>query len=66
MISIDEPRGQPKSNGYATAGWVAAPAVGRVIADMAALEGLMPQTISPADDPAAGLRRYVKAEVIHE
>lgn len=43
LIMVDEPKGNKKSYGYATAGWVAAPYVGNVIRDIAPLAGIMPQ-----------------------
>jgi cell division protein FtsI (penicillin-binding protein 3) len=42
LIMIDEPKPNAKSHGYATGGWVAAPAVGRVVRRMAPLVGLEP------------------------
>jgi cell division protein FtsI (penicillin-binding protein 3) len=42
LIMIDEPKPNAKSYGYATGGWVAAPAVGRVIQRMAPLLGIAP------------------------
>lgn len=42
-IMIDEPKGNAKSYGYATAGWVAAPAVGRVVRSMASILGMPPR-----------------------
>ncbi|NDE90975.1 MAG: penicillin-binding protein 2 [Alphaproteobacteria bacterium] len=45
FIMIDEPKGNKESYGFATGGWVAAPTVGRVIAQIAPLLG-----ISPVDD----------------
>jgi cell division protein FtsI (penicillin-binding protein 3) len=42
MISIDQPHGNAASHGYATGGWVAAPAVGRTIERMASLVGIQP------------------------
>lgn len=56
-VLIDEPQGTKETYGYATGGWVAAPAVGRVIRSMAAILGLKPGEDS--DDLAAPLRRYV-------
>jgi cell division protein FtsI (penicillin-binding protein 3) len=51
LIMIDEPKPNASSHGYATGGWVAAPAVGRVIQRIAPLLGLEPA----ADEaPAAG------------
>jgi cell division protein FtsI (penicillin-binding protein 3) len=49
LIMIDEPKPNASSYGYATGGWVAAPAVGRVIQRMAPLLGIEPM----ADEAAA-------------
>lgn len=57
-IMVDEPEGNKASYGYATGGWVAAPAAGRVIASMASILGISPRY--DTEDLAAGLRRYVK------
>lgn len=43
LIMIDEPKGNKKSYGFATAGWVAAPYVGNVIKSIAPIAGIMPQ-----------------------
>jgi len=37
---VDEPHGNKQSAGFATGGWTAAPAVGRVIAKIAPLLGV--------------------------
>jgi cell division protein FtsI (penicillin-binding protein 3) len=42
MAIIDEPHGNAKSHGFATAGWTAAPVVGRSIQRMAPLLGVKP------------------------
>jgi cell division protein FtsI (penicillin-binding protein 3) len=42
LAMIDEPQGNKESFGFATAGWTAAPTVGRVIAQIGPLLGLMP------------------------
>jgi cell division protein FtsI (penicillin-binding protein 3) len=42
LAMIDEPQGNRESHGFATAGWTAAPAVGRVIAQIGPLLGLPP------------------------
>jgi cell division protein FtsI (penicillin-binding protein 3) len=39
---IDEPKGNAKTAGYATGGWVAAPAVGRIIAQIGPMLGVRP------------------------
>ena len=48
---IDEPKGNAKTFGFATGGWVAAPAVSHVASQIAPLLGLAPLT--PAADAAA-------------
>jgi cell division protein FtsI (penicillin-binding protein 3) len=42
LIVIDQPHGNHKSFGFATAGWTAAPAAARVIARMGPLLGVRP------------------------
>ena len=43
LASIDEPKGIKESYGYATAGWTAAPTVGKVVSRVAPILGLQPQ-----------------------
>lgn len=56
-IMIDEPKGIKETRGYATAGWVAAPAVKNVIESIVAIEGIRPQD---NDELAGTLSAYVK------
>jgi cell division protein FtsI (penicillin-binding protein 3) len=42
LALFDEPRGIKETHGYATGGWVAAPAVGRIIARIAPALGMRP------------------------
>jgi cell division protein FtsI (penicillin-binding protein 3) len=42
LAMLDEPKPQADTSGYATAGWTAAPIVGRVVAQMAPLYGILP------------------------
>lgn len=42
LTMFDQPHGTAKSHGFATAGWVAAPTVGRIIARIAPLLGVAP------------------------
>jgi cell division protein FtsI (penicillin-binding protein 3) len=58
-IMIDEPKGTKESYGYATAGWVAAPAVGRVIESIVSIEGMKPQE---SDELGHTLDAYVKTK----
>lgn len=57
FIMVDEPKPAPDSYGYATAGWVAAPYVGHVIAGMGSVLGMMPNV--EAADIADPLKQYV-------
>ena len=41
---VDEPKPNKESHGYATGGWVAAPAVRRVVERMAPVVGIAPVT----------------------
>lgn len=60
LIMVDEPRGTKATHGYATGGWVAAPAAGRVITAMAPILGLVPEDIDPKNDLATPLKPYVR------
>ncbi|MES2728548.1 MAG: penicillin-binding protein 2 [Pseudomonadota bacterium] len=63
FVMVDEPKPAADSYGYATAGWVAAPAVGRVISNMGAVLGLMPDAAAP--EIAAPLHQYVNLKKAH-
>lgn len=65
FIAIDEPKGTKESYGYATAGWVAAPAVARVISGMASVLGLMPENIAQEKDLSEGLKQYISLKKKH-
>jgi cell division protein FtsI (penicillin-binding protein 3) len=43
FVMLDEPQGNKASYGFATAGWTAAPAAGRIIGRIGPLLGLMPE-----------------------
>ncbi len=47
---VDEPKGQKQSYGYATGGWVAAPAVGRVVERIAPLVGIKPLPVRDEEE----------------
>jgi len=57
LVVVDEPKGNKKSFGYATGGWVAAPAVARIISGMGAILGLPGQ--NSERDIGASLKQYV-------
>ncbi len=48
LMMVDEPQATKETHGFITAGWTAAPAVSRVIAQIAPLMGLMPKTVTPS------------------
>ncbi len=54
LAILDEPQGTKSTGGYATGGWVAAPAVGAVIARMAPILGIAPGDGEP--EPRAPAR----------
>lgn len=45
FVMVDEPKGNKKSYGYATAGWVAAPAIGRIVRQIAPILGVPPADV---------------------
>ncbi len=58
-VMVDEPKGTKESYGYATAGWVAAPAVAHVVESIAAIEGIKPLD---SDELRGTLSAYVKTK----
>lgn len=59
MVMVDEPIGNKKSYGYATAGWVAAPPVGRIVTAMGAILGMPTDHADPAKDISLELLPYL-------
>ena len=57
VVMVDEPKGQKHSYGYATGGWVAAPAARRIIENAAPLLG-----IHPVDEKAPEIRRKLRLD----
>ncbi len=55
LVVVDEPKGNKRTFNYATGGWVAAPAVGRIVKRMATLIGMPPER-HPAAPPETLLR----------
>jgi len=58
-MMLDEPHGNKSTYGYSTAGWVAAPAAGRVIARIGPMLGLLPDI---QDAPAINQALYIPLE----
>jgi cell division protein FtsI (penicillin-binding protein 3) len=63
LVMIDEPHGNKESFGFATAHWTAAPAVGRVIAQIGPLLGLSP--INTPDDAVMPKERLLIYAALH-
>tara|TARA_R110001592_G_scaffold27763_25_gene102928 strand:- start:8739 stop:10472 length:1734 start_codon:yes stop_codon:yes gene_type:complete len=59
MVMVDEPNGNKSSYGYATAGWVAAPAVKRIVQSMVSILGLPADQYDPSRDIALDLLPYI-------
>ncbi|PCJ98520.1 MAG: penicillin-binding protein [Zetaproteobacteria bacterium] len=59
MVMVDEPHGNKSSYGYATAGWVAAPAVKRILTSMASILGLPADQYDPEQDISLSLLPYI-------
>ena len=57
-VMVDEPKGQKKSNGYATGGWVAAPAVRRIVEQAAPLLGIL-----PVDEKSPKIRQKLRVDL---
>jgi cell division protein FtsI (penicillin-binding protein 3) len=54
-VMVDEPKPNARSHGFATAGWVAAPAAGMVVSRIAPILGLMPEPATPAIERALAM-----------
>ncbi|HOO80883.1 MAG TPA: penicillin-binding protein 2 [Alphaproteobacteria bacterium] len=66
FIMVDEPKGQKHTWNYATGGWVAAPAVARVIASMAAILGISPAgDNTPENHFGESLKQFVSTKEEH-
>jgi cell division protein FtsI (penicillin-binding protein 3) len=46
-VMVDEPKPNARSHGFATAGWVAAPAANMVISRIAPILGMLPEPATP-------------------
>ena len=59
FVAIDEPKGQKESYGYATAGWVAAPAFKAVVSSMVSVLGIPPRDVAEDQEISHGLKKFV-------
>jgi cell division protein FtsI (penicillin-binding protein 3) len=66
LVMVDEPRGNKKTYGFATGGWVAAPIAGRVISRLAPLYGLQPIYDMPEETVAPEVEKRRKEGFIQE
>ena len=55
LVLLEEPQGLKKTYNFSTAGWNAAPTVGRIISEIAPLLGVYPTTDQPMKPELAGL-----------
>lgn len=55
IVLLDEPQGLKETFNYATAGWNAAPTVGRIVAEIAPILGVYPTTTEPMAPEINGL-----------
>jgi cell division protein FtsI (penicillin-binding protein 3) len=55
LVMIDEPQGNKESHGFITAGWTAAPAVARIVEQIAPLTGLAPRKDVPGGGGGKGI-----------
>ncbi|MDP7143002.1 MAG: penicillin-binding protein 2 [Alphaproteobacteria bacterium] len=65
FVMVDEPKGTRESFGYATGGWVAAPAVNRIVTSMAAVMAITPQPHMQEDSLVASLQSYINKDGLH-
>ena len=66
MVMVDEPNANENSFGYATAGWVAAPAVKNIVTSMASVLGLPADQYDPQDDISTDLLPYIHEKDRHK
>jgi cell division protein FtsI (penicillin-binding protein 3) len=66
FIMIDEPKGNKDSFGYATGGWVAAPAAGAVIQKMGPLLGVASLGPGQGEDISHTLKQYIHVQEKNE
>ena len=59
MVMVDEPKGNEKSYGYATAGWVAAPAARHIVSSMASVLGIQAQRDASEPDISDELSPFI-------
>jgi cell division protein FtsI (penicillin-binding protein 3) len=66
LVAVDEPKGNKSTFNYATGGWVAAPAVGRIVSRMGPVVGITPDMDAFLETPSVpGIKkRKVKKQPV--
>ncbi len=62
LVVVDEPVGNERTYGYATGGWVAAPATGRIVEHMVRILGIKPGISDDDTQFVAPLLKYVEED----
>lgn len=62
FAAVDEPKGHKKTFGYATGGWVGAPAVARVVLSMASILGIPATPVPEERELGASLKQFVSVK----
>lgn len=65
LVMVDEPKPNKSSYGYATAGWVSAPAIARIVSSMATVLGEKPAYKTPEQDVSSPLLQFVTLKDQH-
>lgn len=60
-VMVQDPKGTKESYGYATGGWVGAPAVRNIVEVMGPMTGVKPRGPAVAADVSEGLKQYISA-----
>ena len=62
LVLVDEPIGHSGTYGYATGGWVAAPAAGRIVEHMVRILGIKPHSVEEDVEFVTPLLKYVEQD----
>lgn len=61
LVVVDEPKGIKSTFGFATGGWVAAPAFSNIVGRIAAIQGMVPQATGDEETTTPGTPFYIPA-----
>lgn len=62
LVLVDEPIGHSGTYGYATGGWVAAPAAGRIVEHMVRILGIKPNSVEEDVEFVTPLLKYIEQD----